>query len=233
MKRLATLAVGFSFVASVFSVTAEARSSDPTWVPKRAWQAVQRYASQKYDPAARLFKTTETKAQSLGLKGAHSNAYVVGARTPERPQPHLGIMPYKPSQTFYLVTKNDSRRWEVTPLAGMGGYMTKVDAKADNPRVGVGVGLHTPGQVGHGVEVSNALRVDVTKGTALAAKRNRSLTHTVFVKGATEGSPYATNASATLRATVPSGGHFGVPYPKQIPVNFSQVFFAQPMAANR
>jgi hypothetical protein len=233
LAKMIPAAVAAAMVLGALAPQAEARRGrGPTWVPGRAWKAVQRYAKKRYDPRAKLFKTHATRAHSLGLKGAVSKAWIVGARAPQRPRPPApGFMPYKPRQTYYLVTKGKNRRWQVTPLAGMGSYLTRVDAGGQNPRVGVGVALQSPGQVGHGVEVKNTLGLKVTRGTALARKRNGGSTHTVYLKGDTGGQKVATNARGTLRAYVGRGGRFGgVPLPREIDVNFSQVFFARPLA---
>jgi hypothetical protein len=235
IKQLTMVVVAATFAMGLLSTHAEARGRrGSTWVPQGAWKAVKRFAKQKYNTQAKLFKTTDTKAVSLGLKGAHSTAWVVGAKAPQRQQPNQGFMPYQPRQAFFLVTKGENRRWEVTPLAGMGGrYLTKVDGRTGDARVGVGVGLFNAGQVGHGVEVSNATRVTVTKGKQLAAKRNDALTQTVFLKGATNAGFWANSAKGTLRASVIGGGWCGTPIPKNIPVDFNQVLFARPLVAGR
>ncbi len=234
--RIGIAVVGAAFVLSVMAPTAEARKGrrGSTWVPNKAWKAVKKYARQKYDPRAKLFKTSTTKSQSRGLKGQKGRAWIVGAKAPPRAPgvPRQGFRPYKPANTYFLVTKGGNNKYQVTPLAGMGGYMSKVDAKADQPRVGVGVGLFGTGQVGHGIEVANARRVSVTKGTALAQKR-RGTKHTVFVKGDTGGQQWAIDAKANLKASIRPGGWCATPINKNIPVHFSQVMFAQPMMANR
>ncbi len=236
--RFGVAALGAAFLfCTLLATDAEARrSKGSSWVPNKAWKAVKKYAKKRYDPGAKLFKTRTTKSQSRGLRGERGKAWIVGAAMPKRTQPpgvpRFGFRPYKPVNTYFLVTKGSKNRYEVTPLGGMGGYMSKVDARADNPRVGVGVGLYSPGQVGHGVEVSNARSVKVTKGKALAQKR-RGGRHTVFLKGDTGGQRWASNAKANIKATCPSGGMCQPPKTKNIPVNFSQVYFARPMVAGR
>jgi hypothetical protein len=234
LKKLGAVVVGAAFVLSALATDAEARrgrrNRGPTWVPNKAWRAVKTYARAHYDPQAKLFKTDATKAQSLGLKGAVSDAWIVGASCARQPnRPIHGFMPYKPQQTYYLVTKGQDRRWQVTQLAGMGSYLSKVDAASDNPSVGVRVGLGIPSKVGHGVEVKNTRYLTVSKGTALAKKANGPTTHTVYVKGATPSSPYALGVEATLRAAVPPppGDRCGTAIPRSIPVHFTQVMFAR------
>ncbi len=234
--RIGIVVVGAAFFFGMLTSTAEARRGGRSgWVPNKAWRSVKKYARQKYDPRAKLFKTKVTKSQSRGLRGVKGKAWIVGAALPKRTQPpgmppRFGFRPYKPVNTYFLVTRGANNRYEVTPLDGMGGYMSKVDAKADNARVGVGVGLYTPGQVGHGIEVSNARRLSVSKGTALAQKR-RGNKHTVFVKGDTGGQQWATNAKANLKASIRPDGWCATPINKDIPVHFSQVMFARPMAS--
>ena len=236
-SKVATILVGAAFLLGLMTSGAEARKRrGSTWVPNKAWNAVKKYARQKYDPRAKLFKTRTTKSQSRGLKGSNGKAWIVGAALPKRTLPPgvpgIGFRPYKPANTFFLVTRDSNRKYQVTPLGGMGGYISKVNAKADQPRVGVGVGLFGTGQVGHGVEVSNSLRLQVTRGTTLATKRNSSTRQTVFIKGDTGGQQWANNADANIRATAAIGGRYGgVPIPKDIPVKFSQVMFARPMAS--
>jgi len=238
-SRIAVATLGVAFLFSILATDAAARrrGRGSSWVPNKAWKAVKKYAQKRYDPRAKLFKTKLTKSQSRGLKGPKGKAWIVGAAMPKRTgppgaPPRFGFRPYKPVNTYYLVTKGAKNRYEVTPLDGMGGYMSKVDARKDNPRVGVGVGFSTPGQAGHGVEVSNATRVKVTKGKALASKR-RGLKHTVFLKGDTGGQRWAIDAKANIKATCPSAGMCQPPKTKDIPVNFSQVMFARPMVAGR
>ena len=234
--RIGIVLVGAAFLLGIMTSGAEARKGNrgSSWVPNKAWRAVKKYATQKYDPRAKLFKTSVTKSQSCGLRGDKGKAWIVGAALPRRTQPpgvppRQGFMPYKPANSYFLVTKGSGNQYKVTPLAGMGGYMSKVDAKADNARVGVGVGLFGVGQVGHGIEVSNARRLSVTKGTALAQKR-RGNKHTVFVKGDTGGQQWANDAKANLKASIRPEGWCATPINKNIPVHFSQVMFAQPMA---
>jgi len=234
ITRIGITIVGVAFVLSIMAPTAEARRAKrpSSWVPNKAWKAVKKYAQKRYDPRAKLFKTTVTKSQSRGLRGSNGKAWIVGAALPKRTQPpgvpRQGFMPYKPANTYFLVTRGSGNQYSVTPLAGMGGYMSKVDAKADNARVGVGVGLYSPGQVGHGIEVSNARKVSVTKGQALAQKR-RGTKHTVFVKGDTGGQQWAIDAKANLKASIRPDGWCATPINKDIPVHFSQVMFARPM----
>jgi hypothetical protein len=233
MKRVLMVAVAVTFMVGVLSSQADARRNrGPSWVPKRAWKAVERVAKQQFNTQAKLFKTVDTKSQSLGLKGTHGKAWIVGAKAPTTGQPDYHFRPYSPKQAFFLVTKGSNRRYQVTKLAGMGSYLSKVNAATDNPRVGCGVALGRPDKVGHGVEVSNASRVSVTKGTQLAAKRNGPRTNTVYVKGQAN-DRYGMDVTATLRASVPGSGWCGTPIPKNIPVSFSQVYFAQPMASAR
>lgn len=228
--RVGVLFVGVTLLLACISVDAEARRGrkrSKGWVPQGAWNAVKKVARTQHDPSARVFKTRVTVQQSRGLKGTHSKAYIVGSKIKRQQRPpRFGFMPYKPQQSFYLVTKGSNRKWSVTPLAGMGGrYLSQVDARSSEPRVGVGVALGNPGKVGHGVEVKNARRLSVTKGTALAAKRSRGK-HTVYVKGDTNGQQWANDAKANLRASVTAGGWCGTPFPVNIPVSFNQVMFA-------
>lgn len=234
LKRVSMIAVAASFLVSVVASQADARGRGhgPSWVPKRAWKAVKRTAKLQLNSQAKLFKTTETRAHSLGLKGTISKAWIVGAKVPPT-QGQPTFMPYLPKQAYYLVTKGQNRRWQVTKLAGMGGsYLSKVDASSDNLRVGVGVAMGNPGKVGHGVEVSNASRLSVTKGTQLAAKRNASRTNTVYLKGRAM-DHWGLSAKANLQAVLAGSSPSGSSIIKQIPVDFGQVMFSQPLTASR
>jgi hypothetical protein len=236
LKRVSMIAVAASFLVSVVASQADARGRGhgSSWVPKRAWKAVKRTAKLQLNSQAKLFKTTETRAHSLGLKGTISKAWIVGAKVPPtQGQLDPTFMPYSPRQAYFLVTKGENRRWQVTKLAGMGGrYLSKVDASSDNLRVGVGVAMGNPGKVGHGVEVSKAGRLSVTKGTQLAAKRNGSRTNTVYLKGQAM-DHWGLSAKASLRAVLAGSSPSGSSIIKQIPVNFDQVMFAQPLTASR
>ncbi len=211
----------------LLATPAAASGRGPGWVPKNAWRAVQKYARTNYDAQAKLFKTSLTKSQSLGLLGAHSGAWIVGAKaTPSSTSP--GFAPFQPKTAYFLVTKDGAHRWGVTPLAGMSGYLSKTDARAQDVGLSIPVGQFGPGNVGHGVEVSNVLGLQVTQGTALAAKRNGNTTHTVYVRGSTGGGgPFSNQATAKIKASVACqpGSRMGVPVQKDIPVRFSQVFF--------
>lgn len=197
------------------------------WVPYRAWKAVEKAAQAQFDPNAKLFKTTATKADSAGLQGAHGEAWIVGAQRGTSASPPVpGFMPYLPQQTFFLVTKTDTGRWRATQLGGMGSYLSKVDAYGENPAVHVPVGLGNPATVCHGVQVDNAARLIVTQGTPLASKSNSAKTQTVFLKGDAGGQPYANEATAKITAYTPSVGWCGTGAIREIPVTLSQVFFA-------
>jgi hypothetical protein len=204
------------------TASAEAKRG-PTWVPYRAWKAVERAAKAQFAPNVKLFKTDATKAHSLGLKGAHSSAWIVGAQVPIRPMP--GIMPCMPRQTYFLVTKNKKGHWETTQLDGMGSYLSRVDALRENASVHVSVDMCLPGNACHGVEVANATRLQVTRGTALAFKNNSPTTQTVFLKGDRSTMPlWSPRAQANIRATVPPEGFCGTTMPRNIPVTFTQAY---------
>jgi hypothetical protein len=242
IKRLVTGVACAAMLLGMMSTQADARRGhrrSSTWVPNGAWKAIEKYAQTKFHPQAKLFKTDTTKADSMHLRGTNGGrAWIVGAKAPQQ-RPIHGFMPYLPRQTYFLATRTKGHRWTVTPLAGMGGYKSTVDAKADNARVHVGVGLFTPKSVGHGVEVQNSSgMVNVRTGTELARKGRSVQSQTVYVKGATQQQrpgyiSLGTQANLTAMVRPPAGSWCGTPVPKDIPVNFSQVFFATGAQAQR
>jgi hypothetical protein len=216
--------VGLALLAGT-SARVEARGGD--WVPKRAWRAVKKAARQQYSPAAKLSKTPTTIEQSRGLNGQHGKAWIVRATAPTpAPRPGGPSFVYHPEKVHYLVTKNAQNRWQATQLNDIGGYLNKVDANRVEP-VRAAVGLGAAASAATGVKVQHATALQVTQGTQLAAKRNDSLTQTVYLKGAAA-SRWGMSSKATVEAKRFTGwGHPGqLPTYSTIPVDISNVMFA-------
>jgi len=227
MKTLVKLSAVMAMVALVVSASpAAAKYKYKGWVPSGAWKAVKAYAKANLNNDARLFKTAATKQDSRGLKGSQGRAYIVGARTKAKAgigMPPIGPGPgiWMPQQTrgYYLVAKK-GQQWKVTELAGMGQYKHTVDARADKPKVFVGVEMAPPATVGHGVEIKNVSRTFMARGTVLAQKKVGG-TQTVFVKG-TSPMKWAHTAKANIIVQERNSKKY-----KAIPVSFDQVMYAQ------